>query len=969
LDDPPPHRVERLYHWLLRKRVLSEPHFGQPSLLYRLIRMHFSSALVVSLPALTMCLWYAGMAVMAHVRQDAMLGAQEPLTADLFQLHLHDRLAGDWRRLQMPEPLGKSPLPTYGLVLNNDKLDQLGARLPPDDGAAYYVDAQLSHAGRVYQVQVRYRGGKPWHWAHPQKSWKIRVRGEDLLDGRATFNFINTPEVVPFEEDIILDVARDQGLLAPDYFPFRLLLNQAYLGVYFFEAQPDEGLLRGAQRVPGSIYSGNEAPIDPKTGVSSLWRSAKYWTKVDGPGPEDSTELEALIGAVNQASPQAFAAFASRYLDLEQFGRFDALDVVFGCNQHDFHQNHKLYFDPYRGRFEPIAWNFRGADHDPEFNRTENPLLLRLKQLPAYLSLRNRKVYELIRGGASPAAVSDRTHGLLATLAADQARDPYWDAYELLPSMGAYYHQLLRPMTRELQGFAAEVRLHTYRQRARYLLDAIERQEISAALAPNQKAAILEVTVGGNSGYRLNTVRPEWPEDCAPESWRLFADTSLDGELDQATDRALGAEQPGQTPARAELELYPGVRFEARRPHPYRGKVKAAPDARRYRLFVTSDRCQPHRVRLAGISLVTLQPFEIEASVGSPAELPARSEACQSSYREEPGQVSPHPWCYSDRVPETVRLGPGVVELAETRVFGAEQSVVIAPGTTFRLGSGVSLIFYGHLDARGTSAEPIRFEPLDGRWGGLALQGPATAGSRLAYLELASGTRPEAGLAHFPGMVNVHDSRDIELAHVRLARNRHSDDALHVAYVKDFKLEDATFAETAADAVTLEYTTATLDRLRVVQAGGNGLGLTGSTVELTRSELVKWVGSGIVAGHRSEVTARDSLLTGGKYGVVLKDGSSASLRGVLLYRNEVGVRLEPVSRWHTKAARMSAGTVHAVGCGEQVQVAGQSGKTVGNVAGELADPELETLRQQVLALSDWQALDSKISELGRAGGP
>jgi hypothetical protein len=643
LDDPRPHRLQRLYHWLLRKRVLSEPLFGQPSLLNRLLRMHFLSALVVSLPALTMCLWYAGMAVAAHVRHQSVLGGQEPFTADLFQLHLHDRLAQDWRRLQMPEPLGKSPLPTYGLVLNNDALDQLGARLPPDDGAAYYVDAQLTHAGRVYQVQVRYRGGKPWHWDHPQKSWKVRVKGEDLVDGRAIFNFINTPEVVPFEEDVILDVAREQGLLAPDYFPFRLLLNQAYLGVYFFEAQPDEGLLRGARRVPGSIYSGNEAPIDPQTGVSSLWRSAKHWNKVDAPGPEDSTELEALIGAVNQASPQAFAEFASRYLDLEQLGRFDALDVVFGCNQHDFHQNHKLYFDPYRGRFEPIAWNFRGCDHDPELNRTENPLLLRLKQLPAYLSLRNRKVYELVRGAAAPDVVSDRTRQLLATLAADQARDPYWDAYELLPAMGAYYHQLVRPMTRELQAFAAEVHLYTYRQRARYLLDALERREISASLAPHGKASILDVTVGGNSGYRLNTVLPVWPEDCAPGSWQLFADTSLDGRLDEATDRALGGAQPGPTPARAGLELYPGVRFEARRPHPYRGKVKAAPEARRYRLFVASDRCQPRRLRLEGVSLVTRQPFAIEASLGSPLE--ALPVVCQSNYREEPGQASPHPWC------------------------------------------------------------------------------------------------------------------------------------------------------------------------------------------------------------------------------------------------------------------------------------------------------------------------------------
>ena len=30
-------------------------------------------------------------------------------------------------------------------------------------------------------------------------------------------------------------------------------------------------------------------------------------------------------------------------------------DIIFGGDQHDFDQNQKLYFDPFRGRFEPIA--------------------------------------------------------------------------------------------------------------------------------------------------------------------------------------------------------------------------------------------------------------------------------------------------------------------------------------------------------------------------------------------------------------------------------------------------------------------------------------------------------------------------------------------------------------------------------------------------------------------------------------
>jgi hypothetical protein len=984
LHHPEPELVRRLYHRLVRARILSERHFGQPTLLSRLLRIHFLSALVMAAPALALCLWYAVMALAAHVRHESVVGVQEPLTAELFPLPLHDRHSQDWRRLMMPEPRGKSPLPTYGLLLDNDKLDQLGSRPPSDEGAAY-VEGVLTHARRTRQVEVRYRGGKHSRWNHPQKSWQVRMKGEDLLDGHSSFNFINSPEVVPFEENIFLAIARDQGLLAPDYFPFRLLLNSAYLGLYFFEAPPDEGLLRRGRRVPGTLYFSEEAtgdpqsPGEPKSGVSALWRSAKHWNQVDSQGMGTPKELEALIFALNQASPQAFVDFAARHLDLDKLALFAALGVIFGSGQYDGQQNHALYFDPYRGKFEPIALSFGASGREPELTRTDNPLLFRLEQLPSYVTRRNRLLYQLVRGACSAQAVGQRTRALLESMAPDQARDPFWDAHELLPALGPYYQELLRPVTDELQAFAVEGRLDTLRQRDRYLGKALEEPEIKLSLVPGPTPpkpgaggsreptqwALVDLTVGGTSGIRIGSVLPSWPEACVPGDWRLFTDRNLDGEFGEATDQQVGGPQTATAPARLGLELFPGVRLEAHGAPPHRGRVKAQPDPRRYRLFIVSDRCQPHQLRVQGTSLVTGHGFDIRtgSSTRSEAPSPLLSTACDPGYREDPGQTSPHPWCHPEPVPQTVQLGPGVVEVPETRVFSVHQSVVIAPATSFRLGPRASLIFLGRLEARGSDREPIRFQPLAGRWGGIALQGPGTAGSRLAYVEVSSGTRPEADLVRYPGMVNVQDTRDIEIVHARLEGSQAADDALHVAYVQDFRLEDTTFRNTSARAITLEYSTAKLDRLRVVKAGGDGLDLVGSRVVLNRSQIVKWVGSAISAGQKSELDARDSLITGGGQGLLLKDASSASLQGVLFYRNQVGVRLESVSRWYSEKARVSGGTIHAVECAEPVQIDGGRKKMAAKLADDLRDRELDTLRSQVLGLSDWSLLEAKLSRL------
>ena len=120
---------------MLRSRLVSEPLFGQPRLLDRVLRVRSLSAVILSAPALALCVWYLWLAVAAHYRHTAEVtlegGAPEPLTAELVQLHLHDRLSADLRRLSIPEPTGESPLPTYGLVVADRDLEQLDRLLPP----------------------------------------------------------------------------------------------------------------------------------------------------------------------------------------------------------------------------------------------------------------------------------------------------------------------------------------------------------------------------------------------------------------------------------------------------------------------------------------------------------------------------------------------------------------------------------------------------------------------------------------------------------------------------------------------------------------------------------------------------------------------------------------------------------------------------------------------------------------------
>lgn len=989
-----------LYYRLIRGKLLQQHMFGQPTWTSRLLHLGPLYGFIFAAPALATVAWYAGLAVSSHYRHDSATKSGEPLTLEVFQLHLHDRLSADFRRLNMPEPQPKSELPTLGLVLNNDKLSRLEQMLPPVEGQGSYVDALMQHKNKLYEIELRYRGAKPWHWNNPQKSWKVRVKGNHVMfEGLPTFNFINTPDPMPFNEQMVLDTAREAGLLTPAYYPFRLLINNGYLGVYFFEGQPDEGLLRRERRMPGSIYSGAGAPINPVTKVSSLWEASANWKKVGEIADRaklDTKELDALLKVVKDGTFEEFATFAEEALDVNKFATFDAIDVVFGNNQHDYHQNHKLYFDPYKNRFEPIATDFRDMEHEREFNRTENPLVLRLKTLPDYLTLRNRKVYELLGSTCSENALKERVDHWIERLRPDQSRDPYWDAYELLPVMGTYYRQLVRPMNEERQSNAAVGRLTELRERASYLRSEIERQDVQVRLylsdapvatvpvtpgkgkplrratvapveAPGFHAAVLDISVNGQAGYYVAELMPEADKDCSPTEWQLYADRDLDQRFVEGKDLRLAAVEAPLKLGKPDITLQPGVALKEIPLHPYRGRVLSEPEPRTYRFFLRSKGCLPSHWRLEGRNAATQAALTLHATVNQQA-VPVLANNCdQSSGFMEPGRSAPHPFCLPFIGEDTVRLGPGVVDIEETRVYRANQTVIIEPGTTLRMAAGASLITYGRLMAEGQQAMPIRIVPATNTWGGLALQGMATAGSRLSYVEVERGTRPVRGFFDFPGMVNLHDTRDIRLDHLRVASNQGSDDALHVAYVQDLTVTDSRFEHTFADAIDLEYSLVKIERTVMVDAGDDCLDLMGTRVVVVDSQLLHCKGNGISAGERSDVLLQRSLVAQCVRGLLVKNASSINGSESLLYQNQVAIRQEAETEWYPGSSSLSVDNTYAVGA--QTMLDGLKKPKSGSLKTALGQDDLPSLRQLLLGEGDWSELEAQLAAQKAGSAP
>jgi hypothetical protein len=330
-------------------------------------------------------------------------------------------------------------------------------------------------------------------------------------------------------------------------------------------------------------------------------------------------------------------------------------------------------------------------------------------------------------------------------------------------------------------------------------------------------------------------------------------------------------------------------------------------------------------------------------------------------------------WAFAPPASGELVLGPGRLEFDSDRVFEPGQPVRIEPGTQLALAGGVSLVFSGPLDIRGSAQQPVRIEGLGAKpFGGIVLQGPATAGSGLRHLIVRGGSTPRYRAGQFPGTISIHDTSRIRIEQLRLEANLRADDFLHVAYVAGLEVDGLTVVSAAGDAIDLEFVSGRLRDVRVAGAGDEALDLMGSDLELIDSILDRAGGNAVSAGERSLIRIRGSLLARSGTGLVAKHGSRIELSDSLLVGNQIGVRLGRPGRYYPEASRLSAGVLTLVGCQTDLEV---DPRDAANLVAERishdlpSDGALGHLRRDVLRAGDWAGLEARLDALAGEAPP
>jgi hypothetical protein len=776
-----------------------------------------------------------------------------------------------------------STLPSFRLYADEKDLDSLSLNLP-SSGKIRYIQGNMkvdppTLPGEVLsgemlssEIQLRYRGGLPLHWLYDKKSFRVKLPPYTTYLGLRKFNLVNPSSITTVTDMVSYDLSRAIGLLTPEYVPARVYINNNYNGLHFFLGQVGESFLRKNKRMPGSIYSGDTNyvpnPFGKNKGIGEIvfkdddvplmWGDERLWQKDASRNAEsekDRRDIKMYIEITNMSDSISFFKNFESYFDKDKYYSFWGLDTLLGCYHHDNFHNHKIYFDPYKGKFEPIEWDIRyWSSYYNYKDLIMVPLLKKVKLNPVLEYERDLVAYKLLKRFTVEDVIA-RIDDTKAKIGDELAADPYRQS----PSehiVGFPFNKEVPFSMKEFQSSVEKLK-KMYQQRYKFLNRVYEHSRAEYTLVQYGKEdVLLSIAVFGNGPINFG------PWELIPES--LSSQVKIVRAYQQKSFFV---------PKGAELRLYPGRRM-------LKGNIVGRADNRTNVAF-GKERAVVSPIHyqfvIKNINLSDLDGVEKIIAANSITGKEMTIKPVEKLPGDEKTE-SIHPWSlfsYKQDVTEEIILS-GEIDIMEDRVYSKNQQVKILPGTIIRLAKDRSLIFYGKVSAAGTITNPIKFKQrVKGKpWGSIVIQGKEASGSFLSHIQVSGGSVSTQRLINYPGQLNIHDVDSFLLEHCIIRDNQIGDDALHVAYSKG-SINNCRFENTAFDALDMDISEVTVTNSKFYNIGNDALDVMTSNIKIHDVEIDGAGDKCISIGEESDVLVKKGKLYNCHAGIAVKDQSKA----------------------------------------------------------------------------------------------
>ena len=777
---------------------------------------------------------------------------------DRFEFFIKDTLLKEYLNFTTSTPLSENNtrLKSFYITLKPNDINKLNSNLP-QSGKENYIKGYLRVGDdkQVKKIKLRYRGDTNLHWNYAQKSLRIKLIKGESYQMHKSFNLINPPHDYSIIDCVAYDISKELGLLSPRYEPVRVFINNQFKGVYIFLSQIDESLLRANKRMPGSIYYG-DMTSNKQVDINSparLFYESQLWDKKASRNAEmrlDRTDIDYFIEKSNTKNPQEFYDFANTMLNLPKYYTFFGLDTLFGAFHHDYAHNHKLYFDPYLGKFEPIEWDLRYWSSIPAKDISLYPLLHQFKLNPLLEAQRDKVAYEILQKYPAKEIIKRLRYYqklILPDLRCDKDRDTGIRP-PLFPN-GIAKSFTINEFNQSI--ISNEIAIMAREKFLKKLYDNSKLIYSTKKISNNEYNITIEIK--GNSPIKINNkkIEDKKQNELILYPARKFIPSNPLG----AVAFLYGKEQLVSSPR-------------------YYSIISPTPNINQWDIsnFITGKKivAQPKQHIQPETDGFTLAIFAPKAS---------------------------------DLKEITLK---GTIEVKENLIFNKKTDIKILAGTTFIIHPKKSIFFYGKVTAIGTKKEPILFQAKNPSqpWGSVVIQGKETSNSTFRYTKFSNGSIATHNLINYTAPFNLHDLKNFTIDHCTIGKNHIGDDAMHIAYARG-EVTNSTFKNARSDALDIDIATVTLKNNSFYNAGNDALDIMTTTLYATKNHFETTGDKGISVGEWSNATLIDNSFANNHIAIEVKDQSLLKLNNTTIKN----ARYKAINLYHKNKHYQKGGTV------------------------------------------------------------
>jgi hypothetical protein len=741
-------------------------------------------------------------------------------------------------------------LRNVSIFVSETDIAKLNSNLP--HSGFDYVKGQILVGDEIKNMSARYRGDTYLHWGTEKKSFRIKTKKKFLYEGMRKFNILAPKDINIIVNHSSYLLAKNLGLLVPYSEMVDLYVNGKPRGVHVLVEQLEELTLRNSDRMPGDIYSGELFAKDSYVGVSPyVFEHAGLWTKASTNNHfelDSRAPLAELISLINSEPSKEQAIRLNNLLDIPAWGKFAAFEALSQSFHFDKRHNWRLYYDPWKNKFEPIIWDPVGWVTASSDNL---PLVEDVSRTRLHNALYNDSEFIL-----------EKQRTLERFFTEDTNESFLLELDEVIKKVDSSI--IFDPNIPDL----AKVQKNILRFRKR----------VESVLA-RVRATFLEV----DENFKYSVSRSE------DNTYRFKM--TLDGRIPVERIELVFDSRLEEVPD-AMMKFWTGKQEQSRSVN---GAVSIkgnrirlnVPMIANYKPMIRKDL----NVNVQGVSASYYELVLSGITDNRFIDLVAYrgDDVVAKTKKVDTLENIPFSTAYNvirDKPYRETHIWDGDKVFSGVNRFSNE--VVIRAGSNIKLMPNASLIFENRVTAQGTKDKPIVFSRGDGSllpWGTVALRGELASGSRFEFCEFDGGSGYKGELFEYSSMFSVHDVRDVSIDHCKFRNNSIVDDMVHVIY-SEIEITNSEFSDAISDALDIDISKATIKNSMFIGSGNDAVDLMSSDATFIGNEITNSGDKGISVGEGSRLLAINNVIKNNLIGVQSKDGSVATLYNVDLFDNE-----------------------------------------------------------------------------------